>query len=71
MIEKSFFGGATPSGFQTQLAQAVSGKEYYTYILKGGSGVGKSSMMKKVGERFAKSEHVTCFYCSLDPDSGS
>ena len=69
MINNFFFGGITPSGFSTQLAQIINGKEYYTYILKGGPGTGKSRMMKKIAERFAKDEDVTCFYCSADPDS--
>ena len=38
MIERFFFGGITPKGFSTQLTQMISGKEYYTYILKGGPG---------------------------------
>lgn len=69
MIEKFFFGGVTPDGFSTQLAQIVSSKEYNTYILKGGPGTGKSQMMKKIAECFSKNENVTCFYCSSDPDS--
>ena len=69
MIEKFFFGGSTPNGFSTQLTQIINSTEYYTYILKGGPGTGKSSMMKKIAERFAKNEKVTCFYCSSDPDS--
>ena len=69
MIEKFFFGGLTPSGFSTQLTQIGSSKEYSTYILKGGPGTGKSQMMKKIAERFANSENVTCFHCSSDPDS--
>ena len=69
MIERFFFGGVTPKGFSTQLEQMISGKENYTYILKGGPGTGKSQMMKKIAERFASREDVTCFYCSSDPDS--
>ncbi|MDO5118140.1 MAG: hypothetical protein Q4D34_06600 [Eggerthellaceae bacterium] len=69
MIERFFFGGVTPNGFATQLTQLVSGKEYYSYILKGGPGTGKSHMMRAIAERFSKRENVTCFYCSSDPDS--
>jgi len=47
----------------------ISSKDYYTYILKGGPGTGKSQMMKNIAERFAADENVTCFYCSSDPDS--
>ena len=69
MINSFFFGGVAPGGFSTQLTQIINGKEYYTYILKGGPGTGKSQMMKKIADRFAKDEDVTCFYCSADPDS--
>ena len=69
MIDRFFFGGVTPNGFSTQLMPSITGKEYYTYILKGGPGTGKSQMMKRIAERFARSEDVTCFYCSSDPDS--
>ena len=69
MINSFFFGGVAPGGFSTQLTQIINGKEYYTYILKGGPGTGKSRMMKKIADRFAKDEDVTCFYCSADPDS--
>ena len=58
MVEKYFFRGVDPTD-----------KEYYTYILKGGPGTGKSGLMKKIAERFAKTEKVTCFYCSADPES--
>ena len=69
MMEHFFFGGVTPNGFSTQLTQLINSKEYYTYILKGGPGTGKSQMMKKIAERFSKKENVTCFYCSSDPES--
>ena len=69
MTERFFFGGMAPSGFSTQFRQIAGSKEYYTYILKGGPGTGKSQMMKKIAERFADSENVARFYCSSDPDS--
>ena len=69
MIEEFFFGGVTPNGFSTQLTQVINGKEYYTYILKGGPGTGKSQMMKRIAARFENRENVSCFYCSSDPDS--
>ena len=69
MIENFFYGGVTPDGYATQLAQLINGKEYYTYILKGGPGTGKSRMMEKIAKRYEETENVTCFYCSADPDS--
>ena len=68
-MEKYFFGGVTPEGFSTELTKVAGSKEYYTYILKGGPGTGKSRMMKKIAGRFEKDEKVTCFYCSSNPDS--
>ena len=69
MKDSFFMGGTTPNGFSTQLTELINNKEYHTYILKGGPGTGKSSLMKKVAERFSEIEDVTCYYCSADPDS--
>lgn len=69
MAEKFFLGAMTPNGFSTQLGEYVNGKTYFTYILKGGAGTGKSSLMKKIADRFEQSENVSRFYCSSDPDS--
>lgn len=45
-------------------------KPNYTYILKGGPGTGKSTLMKKVGEHFSsKGFNVEFFYCSSDVES--
>ncbi|MBQ7821104.1 MAG: hypothetical protein IJ391_02340 [Clostridia bacterium] len=42
----------------------------YLYIIKGGSGTGKSRLMKEVGAEAEKlGEGVEYFYCSSDPDS--
>ena len=69
MTERFFMGGMTPHGFSTQLTELVDQKEYFTYILKGGPGTGKSSLMKRVADRFAETETVTRYHCSADPDS--
>ncbi len=68
----SFFIGAnTACGFsyadKTVPAEASLAK---LYILKGGPGTGKSSLMKKCREHFEKTvTSVTSYYCSSDPDS--
>lgn len=69
MAEKYFLGGVTPNGFTTHLGELINDTKYYTYILKGGPGTGKSSFMKRIAKHFEKSEHVVYYYCSSDPDS--
>ena len=69
MAEKFFLGAMTPNGFSTHISDYVNGKTHYTYILKGGAGTGKSTLMKKIADRFEPAENVTRFYCSSDPDS--
>jgi len=69
MAEKFFLGAMTPNGFSTHISEYVNSKSHYTYILKGGAGTGKSSLMKKIADRFEPAENVTRFYCSSDPDS--
>lgn len=39
------------------------------YIIKGGSGTGKSTMMKKIGEEYENNHAVEYFRCSSAPDS--
>lgn len=70
-LRNMFPGGNTPDGFYS----------YYNYILpqrkakkifciKGGPGVGKSTLMKAVGRHFhEKGESVDFLWCSSDPNS--
>lgn len=69
MSESYFFGAMTQYGFSTEIGKLIEDKDYYTYILKGGPGTGKSTLMKKIAEEFDDSEHVIRFYCSSDPCS--
>ena len=69
MKEKYFLGGVTPKGFLTYLGELVNDTMYYTYILKGGPGTGKSSFMKRIAKHFEKRENIVYYYCSSDPDS--
>lgn len=64
-----FFGEATAEGFQTGFKQQISEKDFYTYILKGGPGTGKSGIMKKVAEAFKERDDVDLYHCSSDPAS--
>ena len=69
MTKYYFLGGVTPNGFSTSLSELIASEEYFTYILKGGPGTGKSSVMKKIANVFEGKEDVTRYYCSSDPDS--
>lgn len=66
MVKQIYFlGGASPSGFYSKFIEQIKAPGFYTYILKGGPGTGKSTLMKKVAEAF--SDHpVSLYYCSSD-----
>ncbi len=70
MNNKYFWGSGSPNGF---FSCTDFNKNYdggYTYILKGGPGTGKSSLMKSVAE-FMEENDISCdrYFCSSDPDS--
>ena len=45
-------------------------QDWFMYIIKGGSGMGKSTMMKKIASHFEKmGEDIEVYYCSTDPKS--
>lgn len=70
--EKKYFAGANTSlGFYNLFNNIIdNSKESFLYILKGGPGTGKSTLMKKVAKHFLlKGEEVECFYCSSDSAS--
>lgn len=69
MSEKYFLGAMTQYGFSTEFGKLIESPEYFTYILKGGAGTGKSSLMKKIAQEFEPEEDVVRFYCSSDPNS--
>ena len=69
MAEKYFLGCMTQQGFSTEFGRLMNEGERFTYILKGGAGTGKSSLMKKIADEFEETEHVVRFCCSSDPDS--
>ena len=43
-----FLGSSGTSGFKTDFGKIINKPGYYTYILKGGPGTGKSTLMKKI-----------------------
>ena len=69
MAESYFLGAMTQYGFSTEIGKLIDDKDYFTYILKGGPGTGKSTLMKKIAEEFGDGEHIIKFYCSSDPHS--
>ncbi len=71
-IFNSYFGAANGfSGFVSYFNRIFLPKEFTRiYVLKGGPGTGKSSLMKKIASFFGESEFkVDKIYCSSDPNS--
>ena len=71
MNKKYFASMNTSNGFCSYFNEIFSPERLDAiYIIKGGSGTGKSTMMKCIGERFEKDGFETeLFYCSSDKDS--
>lgn len=67
----SYFGAATtPKGFISYFSQLYDAQKSKVYILKGGPGTGKSTLMKKLCQKLDKiNEPYELFYCSSDPKS--
>ena len=70
-MTKMFFPGAnTGLGFISRFDGIITDKNHYTYVLKGGPGVGKNTLMRKVLESAAKKCYtVEEFRCASDPKS--
>lgn len=65
---RTFLGANTPEGFFSYYEPFIENKR--AYVIKGGPGTGKSSLMKKVAGEMLKKEIFTEYaYCSSDPDS--
>ena len=66
-----FIGANTGRGFAYADPQLFDeGRYNMLYIIKGGPGTGKSSMMKKIREHFESlGAAATSYYCSSDPTS--
>lgn len=72
MSSTSYFSGSnTCRGFHGFFHELLPGEiARRAYIIKGGPGVGKSTLMKRVGAAWEKQgKHVEYFWCSGDPDS--
>lgn len=66
-----FAGGNTAEGFYSCFEHILPlARRKRVYYLKGGPGVGKSTLMRRVAEAAEqRGLSVTCFHCSSDPDS--
>ncbi len=64
-----FLGSISQKGFQTHFDKEIKKPYNFTYILKGGAGTGKSSLMKKVAKEFENDDDISIFYCASDPNS--
>ena len=66
-----FLGSSAPNGFFSlfdELRRPLDG--WYCYIIKGGPGTGKSSMMKRIAEKLEQNGlGVSRIYCASDPES--
>ena len=72
MGQKFFSGGNSGEGFHNYFDGILPTWERLErfFIIKGGPGVGKSTLMKRIAaEAEAAGEEVELFYCSGDPDS--
>lgn len=66
-----FLGANTPQGFVSrfdQLADPADG--WREFVIKGGPGTGKSTLMHKIADEFQPvTEHLELIHCSSDVDS--
>ncbi|MBP1572778.1 MAG: ATPase [Oscillospiraceae bacterium] len=69
VCEKYFMGSMSADGFRSDFKSEIDSDGVFTYILKGGAGTGKSTLMKKVAAAFEDRCEVVRYYCSSDPDS--
>lgn len=69
MAEKHYFAcGNTSKGFQNLFSTNLRGLSKL-FILKGGPGNGKSTLMKRVGKKYEEEYMVEYIHCSSDADS--
>ena len=68
---KFFLGANSPKGFVSRFDQLYDPEDsWFCYILKGGPGTGKSTIMKKAAKAAEKlGIDLELIYCSSDPNS--
>ncbi|NLY91091.1 MAG: hypothetical protein GX081_05735 [Firmicutes bacterium] len=69
-IRHFFAGGNTGEGFYSFYNQVIDVQTTYLYILKGGPGTGKSTLIRTIGEELgAQGYHLEYLHCSSDNNS--
>ena len=70
-VISSFMGANSPIGFCSFFEEIYNPyKNHHPYIIKGGPGTGKSTLMKKVARKAEEKGYETeLIYCSSDPQS--
>lgn len=71
-VKVDFFMGANSSnGFYSYYDELrIPKKGFRSFLIKGGSGTGKSGLMKKIANKFVEQDNLTEYiHCSSDPDS--
>lgn len=69
-VRRMFAGGNTSGGFRSFYDNIIGQDATRTIVLKGGPGVGKSTLMKYIAEHMADLGYdVELFHCSSDPSS--
>lgn len=66
-----FLSANSPNGVFSIFKELYNPKDnWFCYILKGGPGTGKSTLMKKIAEKsIAKNNYTELIHCSSDPNS--
>lgn len=66
-----FLGANSPVGFVSRFGECYRAEDgWRTYIIKGGPGTGKSTVMKRVADRYVRQNiRAELFPCSSDPSS--
>jgi hypothetical protein len=68
--EEFYFGANTAKGFVSLYDKmAQNDKIKKMFVIKGGPGTGKSSLLRKIGEEFSEKYNIEYGFCSSDPDS--
>jgi len=70
-IARFFLAVSSPQGFASRFSElSDAGEDWHTYIIKGGPGTGKSTMMEQVAEALLPYDsNAELIYCSSDPSS--